>query len=1238
LSRYASASLLKTHYVVLLLASLSLAVGVEDAEAGTLSTVSPMGASPSVAVSVTGTGFNTTASSNEVTFTPASGPSVTSVASAIATLSAATGLRRLTVTVPAGLPVGAAALSVRNKATGEISTGKSLDIIAISLPDITSASPGASNVNVRIAGSPNAAFVAGGTRATFGAGVTVNATTVESPNSLVANISVSTTAALGARAVSVITNTQTVLKVGAFSVIAASLNHPPVWAQVQNPTVKAGDSLDVRLVATDPDGDPITLSVSPLPAFATFADRGDGTGTLSLHPTQPGTYNFTATATDSKGASTSFVLTVTVAAINLPPTANAQQVTLAEDASLPLTLSGVDPEGAPVSFSIVLPPAHGSLSGTGGTRLYTPAADYYGPDSFQFVANDGVSNSNPATVAITVTEVNDPPVLGPDTAKLKYAGTLPGVPPLPNCGKPCGIIYGDPHLLTYDIGFYDAQAVGELIATKSTTDDFEVQARFAPPPRQRYVSVAVAVAMRVAGHRVAFYRTSAVTGFNTRIDGAFVTLSASPQQLPGGGTVGTYGTNDAAAVTWPDGSVVIVRAVGVFPEYYRFIVEVGPAPTHLGHVVGMLADADGNRANDLVTRAGQQIPYPNPPFATFYGTYINSWRVSMAESLFDYDNGDTTATFTDLTFPDGPMTPSTLTAPARTRATNVCAQFGLTTPEMNDACLVDVGVTSDADFATEGAAVQAVGLGIPSNAGSTSVGAPTAVTVGTPGTTAVRTLAGTAGQKVTLSVSGNSINPGADLTLIDPNGNTVATLPVTSADAFHDAFTLPTTGTYAIAIVPRNQSTGSLTFDLADVPANSGSTTVGAQTTVSISAPGQVGVRTFAGIAGQRLTLTVISDGLANGADVTVHDPSGGVVASLAASGTNVFLDTFTLPLTGTYDVTVDPHGQDTGDLTYILSLVPDDTSGIDLSTPTTVNIGTVGEVALRTFAGIANERVTLLVLSNSIPDVDLTVLDPSGGVVTTQRVQAATAFLDAFTLPVTGTYTVRIDPRGQYVGMFQFVVLPVPDNNGTTAFSLPTTVTIPTAGEVATRTFTAAAGQQAQLVVVANTIVGADPTTGVDLTIRDPSNAVVSTLFVSGDTATGDVFTLPVTGTYTVTVDPRGPLTGSLIFALIPSFGGVGTVTIGVPTPVTITSVGQPALFELNATAGPSVSLSVTANTISGVNIFVVDPLSGLLATVLPPLGDSTSSAFTLTATGTYTIEIIGPTAGSLTFTLVQN
>ncbi len=52
------------------------------------------------------------------------------------------------------------------------------------------------------------------------------------------------------------------------------------------------------------------------------------------------------------------------------------------------------------------------------------------------------------------------------------------------------MIFGDPHLLTFDGADYDAQAVGEVIAAKSTTDDFEVQARFAPVLGDRTVSIA----------------------------------------------------------------------------------------------------------------------------------------------------------------------------------------------------------------------------------------------------------------------------------------------------------------------------------------------------------------------------------------------------------------------------------------------------------------------------------------------------------------------------------------------------------------------------------------------------------------------------------------------------------------------------------------------------------------------------------------------------------------------------
>ena len=168
---------------------------------------------------------------------------------------------------------------------------------------------------------------------------------------------------------------------------------------------------------------------------------------------------------------------------------------------------------------------------------------------------------------------------------------------------------------------------------------------------------------------------------------------------------------------------------------------------------------------------------------------------------------------------------------------------------MTDACLVDVGITGDADFATEGATAQSASLGVPNNAGSTSVGAPTTVTIDTPGAMAVRTFPGIAGQKLTLTVTGNSIAV-ADVTVRDPNGNTAAFLQASSPTAFRDVFTLSVTGTYTITVDPRDQFVGSLTFTFGDVPDNVGTTTIGTPTTVTIGTIGEVAMRTFPGDGG----------------------------------------------------------------------------------------------------------------------------------------------------------------------------------------------------------------------------------------------------------------------------------------------------------------------------------------------------------------------------------------------------
>lgn len=109
-------------------------------------------------------------------------------------------------------------------------------------------------------------------------------------------------------------------------------------------------------------------------------------------------------------------------ASNHSPLATAQGVSTAEDAGKSITLAATDADSDPLIYSIVTPPASGALSGTPPNLTYTPSADFNGADSFTFIASDGISNSTPATVSITVTPVNDAPVLGAIGPKSAYEG------------------------------------------------------------------------------------------------------------------------------------------------------------------------------------------------------------------------------------------------------------------------------------------------------------------------------------------------------------------------------------------------------------------------------------------------------------------------------------------------------------------------------------------------------------------------------------------------------------------------------------------------------------------------------------------------------------------------------------------------------------------------------------------------------------------------------------------------
>ena len=102
---------------------------------------------------------------------------------------------------------------------------------------------------------------------------------------------------------------------------------------------------------------------------------------------------------------------------NNPPGTDNQFATTAEDVPADIMLNAVSASATPTfTYTIVTPPSHGVLAGSGPTFTYTPAEDFNGADSFTFRVNDGSHDSNTSTVNITVTEVNDAPVATDDAA------------------------------------------------------------------------------------------------------------------------------------------------------------------------------------------------------------------------------------------------------------------------------------------------------------------------------------------------------------------------------------------------------------------------------------------------------------------------------------------------------------------------------------------------------------------------------------------------------------------------------------------------------------------------------------------------------------------------------------------------------------------------------------------------------------------------------------------------------
>ncbi|MBC8009534.1 MAG: tandem-95 repeat protein, partial [Burkholderiales bacterium] len=186
------------------------------------------------------------------------------------------------------------------------------------------------------------------------------------------------------------------------------VNDAPV-ADAAGYVVNEGQVLPILLTATDVDGDALTYEIVTSPGLGVLSGE---TPALSYAPpaNTDALTEFTFVARDGAAASAPVVVSIEILNVSDAPVATPQALGLAEDTSLAFVLSAVDPDGDALTYEVIVPPAHGILSGEAPTLTYTPDADFHGVDTLLFAARDASLESPPTMVTFAVESVNDAPV------------------------------------------------------------------------------------------------------------------------------------------------------------------------------------------------------------------------------------------------------------------------------------------------------------------------------------------------------------------------------------------------------------------------------------------------------------------------------------------------------------------------------------------------------------------------------------------------------------------------------------------------------------------------------------------------------------------------------------------------------------------------------------------------------------------------------------------------------------
>ncbi|MBY8823840.1 Ig-like domain-containing protein [Sphingomonas colocasiae] len=366
--------------------------------------ISPNSGPVGQVVTISGTGFSTTPSDNLVSF----GSTVGIVEAASAT--------SLTVAAPT-IGSGAAAVSVT--VNGQTSTD-SATYIFIDKPIAADKS----GVTVPYAGTGTAidlsGSITGGPHTAIAIGTAARNGTVTIAGDVVTYTPVATY--YGADSFTYVATGPGGTSAPATVTLSIATPSAPVVADrsgVAVPYASTGIAIDLSGSIA---GVHSNIAIDTAPAHGTVAIAGDVV-TYTPAATYYGVDSFTYLATGPGGTSAPATVTLNVAIPSAPTVADRSGVAvpyagtgIAIDLSNSIT-------GVHSNIAIGTAPAHGTVAIAGDVVTYTPAATYYGADSFTWVATGPGGTSAPATVTLSIATPSAPVVADKAGVAVPYAGT-----------------------------------------------------------------------------------------------------------------------------------------------------------------------------------------------------------------------------------------------------------------------------------------------------------------------------------------------------------------------------------------------------------------------------------------------------------------------------------------------------------------------------------------------------------------------------------------------------------------------------------------------------------------------------------------------------------------------------------------------------------------------------------------------------------------------------------------------